>query len=78
MRPPDATKPTPGGDVGFGKADNTGNGEAKYTSSGPASQWAARTSPDLIALVLALRWLFPTTPLPTHVQRALGHQWSGA
>ena len=74
-RPLDATKPTC--EVGLGKADNTRD-NTKYTSDGGVPQWAAHTSADLILLVESFRSLFPSSPLPGHVQRAIGRQWSGA
>lgn len=78
-RPPDATKPTkPGGEVGLGEADVTADCEAKYTDNGASHQWLRYTSADLILLVETFRSLFPSAPLPSHVQRAIGRQWSGA
>ena len=64
--------------MGFGEADKTADSDTNYRSSGDRPQWIAATSRELVALVLALRTLFPASPLPSHIQRALGREWGAA
>lgn len=62
----------------LGKAGVSADCETKYTGNGASHQWLTHTSADLILRVATFRSLFPSAPLPSHVQRAIGRQWSGA
>jgi hypothetical protein len=75
-RPPDRTKPTPGGDVGLGRADTTAESEGDRSVKGDMPQWAARTSPRLVAIVAAHRQAFPCLALSRDIQLAIAREWS--
>jgi hypothetical protein len=59
----------------LGKADETADIETNYRAAAAPPQWIVETSAELVTVIVALRKLFPTRPLPSYVQRALAAEW---
>ena len=75
FRPPDKTKPTPGGDVGFGGADKSADCRTDRSAKGDVPQWMRYTSSRLLAIVRAHRQAFPGVALARDIQLALAREW---
>ena len=74
--PPDRAKPTPGWDVGFGRADTAADCRQDRSAKDELPQWARHTSPRLVGIVNAHRQTFPGIALPRDIQAALAAEWS--
>ena len=77
-RPPDRTKPTPGGDVGFGGAEKSADCRDHRSAKGGTPQWTRHTSARMIAIVDAHRQAFPGVALPCDIQVAIAREWGAA
>jgi len=75
-RPPHRAKPTPGNDVGFGRADTATDCRTDRSAKADSPQWTHRTSAGLIAIVNAHREGFPGVALPRDIQVAIAREWS--